>query len=195
MNSHARLSLPALALALAMIGPVTAGFAQTGSPTAEPDPHHPQGSQSVTPAPAPTPGTPTSTSGPSGTMGGRDQMMTMMRGMTGERGGMMFDHVEGRLAFLKTELKITDAQMPQWNRFADTLRSTATAMNGTHQQMMQGGMPTTLLARLDLHEKMLSAHLEALKGMRAALDPLYASLSDEQKKQADELIMSPMGMM
>ena len=30
----------------------------------------------------------------------------------------MADHVEGRIAFLKVELKITDAQMPQWNAFA-----------------------------------------------------------------------------
>jgi hypothetical protein len=42
-------------------------------------------------------------------------MMGMMGGpgmmpMMGARGG---EHVEGRLAFLKTELKITDAQAPQ----------------------------------------------------------------------------------
>ena len=46
-------------------------------------------------------------------------MMDMMRMMMGQ-GGMpmmaaMSGHVEGRLAFLKTELKITDAQLPLWN--------------------------------------------------------------------------------
>lgn len=30
----------------------------------------------------------------------------------------MGEHVEGRLAYLKAELKITEAQMPQWNAFA-----------------------------------------------------------------------------
>ncbi len=35
----------------------------------------------------------------------------------------MGEHVEGRLAYLKAELKITDAQTPQWNAFADAYRA------------------------------------------------------------------------
>jgi LTXXQ motif family protein len=42
---------------------------------------------------------------------------------------------------------------------------------------------------------MLSARLETLRSFKSAVDPLYAALSDEQKKTADELLMSPMGMM
>ncbi len=41
-----------------------------------------------------------------------------------------------------------------------------------HQQMMQAGFPATLPDRLDLREKMLSAHLDALKTFRAAVEPL-----------------------
>lgn len=48
---------------------------------------------------------------------------------------MMSEHVEGRIAFLKTELKITDAQLPLWNSFAQAVRDNATAMQG-----MRGGM-------------------------------------------------------
>lgn len=68
-------------------------------------------------------------------------------------------------------------------------------MNGMHQQMMRDGMPASLLARLDLLENTLSTHLETLKRLRAALDPLDASFSDEQKKLADELMLGPMGVM
>jgi len=39
-------------------------------------------------------------------------------GIRGEFG----EHIEGRLAFLKTELKITDAQTKVWNTFAETMR-------------------------------------------------------------------------
>ena len=46
-----------------------------------------------------------------------------------------------------------------------------------------------------MREKMMTAHLEALRQFKAAVDPLYAALSDEQKKTADELLMGPMGMM
>jgi hypothetical protein len=121
-------------------------------------------------------------------------MGQMMMAMMGDRGGMMADRVDTRLDALKDQLKITEAQTPQWNRFAEVLRSTASSMSGM-QQMMQGGMPASLPERLDLHEKMLSAHLDRVKDIEAALSPLYAVLSDEQKKLADQLIMSPMGMM
>src|SRR6516162_11261321 len=63
-------------------------------------------------------------------------MMGMMRMMMGQDGmsGMpmmaaMAGHVEGRLAFLKTELKITDAQLPLWNAVADAIRTNAKSMS------------------------------------------------------------------
>jgi hypothetical protein len=67
------------------------------------------------------------------------QMMSMMRSMMtmmGAQSGMMSADVEGRIVSLKTELKITDAQAPAWDRFADALRAAATSMNGMYQQMM-----------------------------------------------------------
>jgi LTXXQ motif family protein len=177
MHPSSRLSLPAFVLTVAMIGFTPIGFTQTAAPT------------------------PPTTNG--GMMGGgmsggammNGGMGQMMMAMMGDRGGMMADRVESRLEFLKDQLKITEAQMPQWDRFADALRSTATSMTGMQQQMMQGGMPASLPDRLGLHEQMLSAHLERVKDIKAALDPLYAALSGEQKKLADQLIMSPMGMM
>lgn len=139
--------------------------------------------------------------------------MPMMRGM--QHGGMMSmmgmgmmgmaDHVEGRIAFLKTELKITDAQLSQWNTFADTIRSNAQRISEMRGTMMQGGMmqggtmgqTATLTApdRLDRMEKMMTAMVEAVRSTKAALGPLYAVLSDEQKKMADALLHGPMGMM
>ena len=58
---------------------------------------------------------------------GMDHFAMMATGMS--------EHVEGRLAFLKTELKITDAQLPLWNSFAQAVRDNAKAMGS----MMQGG--------------------------------------------------------
>ncbi len=137
--------------------------------------------------------------GGGGMMGrpGQQGMMSMMGGgMMGHCAmmGMMADHVEGRLAFLKTELKITDEQMPKWTVFAETMRASATAMAGMRQSMMQGKQEQ-LPVRIDQNVKALSARLDAFKKVQAALEPLYASLSDEQKRTADQLIVSPMGMM
>jgi hypothetical protein len=122
----------------------------------------------------------------------------MMHGMMAQHGamGMPFEHVEGRLAFLKAELKIADAQMPQWEKFAESVRSVARTVKGMMQQMMQGGArPTSAPALLDDYEKMLTLRLDAVRTIKAAFDPLYAALADEQKKVADVLLTSPMGLM
>lgn len=212
MSFPARVSWPVLALALtlASAGLAPAGLAQTSPPSPtdqDHSAHHPgatAGEVPVAPAPSAAP-----SAGPSkGMMGQRGQagmmdgdmtqMMLMMRNMMTMMSadtGMMTSHVEGRIAALKTELKITDAQAPQWTRFADALRDTAKSMNGMYEQMMQLGAAATLPARLDRHEAMLSAHLSSLKALKEALQPLYASFSDEQKKRADALIIGPMGTM
>ena len=60
--------------------------------------------------------------------------------------------------------------------------------------MMGSSQTATLPEKLVLREKMMTAHLEALRRLKTAVDPLYAALSAEQKKSADELLMGPMGM-
>jgi hypothetical protein len=67
----------------------------------------------------------------------------------------------------------------------------------------EGGAPAvseekrakTLPERLDNLEKRLTQHLENLKAIKASLDPLYATFSDDQKKVADGLMVGPMGVM
>jgi LTXXQ motif family protein len=103
----------------------------------------------------------------------------------------MADHVEGRIAFLKAELKITDAQLSQWNTFADALRSNA---RQTAEMLGTAGQAGALNApdRLDRREKMLTSMLAMVRSTKAALSPLYAVLSNEQKKLADSLVREPM---
>jgi LTXXQ motif family protein len=124
--------------------------------------------------------------------------MTGMMRMMGENGmgGMMAGHVEGRLAFLKTELKITDVQLPLWEKVADAIRANAKTISTiTPGGVMEGGRTGTLPDKLAQREKMMTVHLDALRKFKAAVDPLYAALSPEQKKTADQLLMGPMGMM
>ena len=132
-----------------------------------------------------------------GMMGQDGSSMPMMQG--GSQGCMgrmmgMVQHVEGRIAFLRTELKITDDQSAQWNAFADALRANARRMTEMHGMMGQGASPSAP-ERLDHMEKMMAGMLEAARSTKAALAPLYAVLSDEQKKTADTLLQGPMGMM
>ena len=125
-------------------------------------------------------------------MGGMP-MMGMMQMMMGQG---MAGHIEGRIAFLKTELKITDSQMPLWNAVADAMRANAKDLAGMMpmmQSMMQpsGTLPDKLAAR----ERIMTTHLEAFRKLKAAVEPLYMALSDEQKKTADQLMTGPMGIM
>jgi hypothetical protein len=146
---------------------------------------------------------------------GMMSMMMQMRGMAIGPGAMpmmgMGEHIEGSLAFLKAELKITPAQESLWNAFAETMRANAETMaamtlccggaqgGGTmHQGMMsgQGAMPS-LPDRLDWQEMTLALRLDGLRATKVVLVPLYAAFSDEQKQTADQLVHWPMrlGMM
>jgi len=95
-----------------------------------------------------------------------DMMGNMMRMMAGGPGGMRPrsmgpmaemmapEHVEGRIAFLKTELKITSEQEASWNAFADILRANAGGMKDGMMQMPDamgtlGGAAATPLQRLE----------------------------------------------
>ena len=181
-----RLSL-AMILALAATG--------TFAADAEHEQHHPgttplAATATATPAPA-VPGMPAGAmpgaSAGMPTMGMMQQMMMGQNGMAG--------HVEGRIAFLKVELKITDAQQPLWKAVVDVMRANATSRGGMPNGMAMMGSPAPLPEKLAMHEKMMAAHLDALSKLRAAVEPLYAAFSPDQKKTADELMIGPMGIM
>jgi hypothetical protein len=99
--------------------------------------------------------------------------------------------IEGRLAFLKTELKLSAQQQPLFDKLADEMRASTKAMQERHAQRQQASAQTP--APLSALEK-LERRSTAMKEMAAAQDrylaafrPLYQSLSDEQKKTADLL--------
>ena len=124
-------------------------------------------------------------------------------GMMGQGGfgpGMcatMAGHVDGRLAYLKAELKITDAQEPLWKAYAAAARDNAQGMQARCTTMMssKGAGGLSLPDRMDLHEQFMAAQLDSLKAMSKAFKPLYDALSADQKKTADQVFWGPMGMM
>ncbi len=120
-------------------------------------------------------------------------------GGMGFGGEAMLDRMDGRLAFLKTELKITDAQIPQWDELAETIRNNAevhNAMMKDHMAEMKSGkfFERPLPDRLAMQEARMESRLQQVKDVRASLEKLYAVLDDEQKKSADEIVLPMMGM-
>ena len=110
----------------------------------------------------------------------------------------MSDHIEGRLAFLKTELKITPMQLPLWSAFAAAARANAAQENAMEQEefaaINNDSATPSLPQRLEARERHLKAHLKMLQTISAALLPLYASFSDEQKKMAEGLANGAAGL-
>jgi hypothetical protein len=117
-------------------------------------------------------------------------MMSMMR--------EKLAHAGDRIDSLKAELKITEAQIPAWNKFADALPAAANSMEESMDamhKMMESGAAPNLPDKLQHHAKMAAVHFTNLNATKAVLDPFYASLSDDQKKVADGLRIGPMGLM
>jgi Spy/CpxP family protein refolding chaperone len=93
--------------------------------------------------------------------------------------------VEGRLAYLKTELKITKAQEGAWKKYSDEARKQAESMQAT-RTAMQGAASANAADRMELHNKLMKSRLEQSEKMTAAFKELYAALTPEQKALADQ---------
>jgi LTXXQ motif family protein len=109
----------------------------------------------------------------------------------------MAGHIDGRLAYVKAELKITDAQESLWNSYAAAARDSANTMVARCTTMIarHGGSAASLPDRLDQNEQLMAAQLDAVRATNKALKRLYAALDESQKQTADPLFWGPMGMM
>lgn len=120
-----------------------------------------------------------------------------MMGYYGE--DYMLDRIDGRLAFLETEPKITDAQGPTWKELSDMMRATAETHNADMEAMMEtmhgdDFWKQPLPDRQVFPQSHLEARLDEFNATSGVVETFYAALSDDQKKIADEIILPTMGM-
>ncbi|MCH9809378.1 MAG: Spy/CpxP family protein refolding chaperone, partial [Alphaproteobacteria bacterium] len=128
-------------------------------------------------------------------------MMGRMRqgGMMGRSCPMMGSgdgetHASGRIAFIKAELGITDNQKAVFDAYAGALKQNLQDMHAMRTRMMAGMKSGTPVEQLSARIQMMEGRLDTLKGVKPALDKLYAALSNEQKKKANK-ILTGMGCM
>ncbi|WP_233801763.1 Spy/CpxP family protein refolding chaperone [Paraburkholderia sp. HP33-1] len=93
-------------------------------------------------------------------------------------------NVEDRIAYLHSQLKITPAQEAQWKTFADVMRSNGETMSQLFQQRKEA-TNVSALDDMKQYAMIAQAHADGMKKLVDAFDPLYSSLSPEQKKLAD----------
>lgn len=95
------------------------------------------------------------------------------------------ERVEQHIKQLHTELKITPNQQAQWDQFAQVMRDNAKDMDQMLDQ--RGTRFASMNAAEDLqsYAQVAQQHAQDTQKLAAAFQPLYGSMTDDQKKNAD----------
>lgn len=190
MTTTPRLALAAVALAAS----VSIASAQTAQ---DHQAHHPT-DQTTQQQPPRQMGRAPQTAMMGGDMGRMMAMMQTMRdGMVmpmgmGTNPAQPFAHLDGRLAYWRAELHLTDAQASQWDVFAKAVRENAGKLQPVMMSAMQTNGELAAPDQLDHRIAFLAAELDAIRAVQAAVKPLYDALTPEQKKIADGLMADHM---
>ncbi len=97
------------------------------------------------------------------------------------------DRVEALIKELQTKLKITPAQEELWNNVTGVMRDNAQMMETLIKARSEKAGTMTAIDDLKSYNEMVEAHADAIRKFISAFEPLYAGMSDAQKKAADKL--------
>jgi hypothetical protein len=119
--------------------------------------------------------------------------MPMGMGMMGQGmgPGMMMGMgpmMEGRLAYLKAELGITDTQAAAWDGYVSAVKARGDTMQSMHTTMMQAMQGGTAIDRMNAHTTAMQSMMDSMNALKPATEALYKVLNDDQKKKADMLL-------
>jgi hypothetical protein len=93
--------------------------------------------------------------------------------------------VELRITDLHTKLQIKPEQEQLWAAVAQTMRDNASSMGDMIRDARQKEKDTTAIEDLQTYQKMAQAHADGAARLVSTFQPLYDSMSPEQKKVAD----------
>ena len=95
--------------------------------------------------------------------------------------------VDRRITQLHTQLHITPAQSSQWDQFAQVMRDNAKAMDQMYADRAGKLSGMSAVDNMQSFEAIVQARAEGMQKLVPAFQAVYASLSDQQKQQADAL--------
>ena len=96
--------------------------------------------------------------------------------------------VEQQITQLHAELKISQDQESKWNSVAQAMRDNAANLQKLiAEKQQQGATNMNAVDDLETNQQFVQAHLDGLKSFTSAFKSLYDSMSDQQKKNADEV--------
>jgi protein CpxP len=88
---------------------------------------------------------------------------------------------------LHAKLKITPAAESQWAAVVQTMRDNANELDKVIDKREAIANNATAIDDLNAYGEIAQAHADGVKKLSTAFAPLYASMSDDQKKVADEV--------
>ena len=97
------------------------------------------------------------------------------------------DRVEARIKELHAKLKITPAQEELWNKVTQVMRDNAKEMEALIKARSEKASTMTAVDDFKSYSEIAEAHADGLRKFIPVFEPLYASMSDAQKKDADTL--------
>jgi uncharacterized protein (DUF1697 family) len=97
------------------------------------------------------------------------------------------DRVEARIKELHSKLKITPAQKDLWNNVTQVMRENAKTMESLIKARSEEAGTMTAIDDLKSYGEIVEAHADGIRKFIPVFEPLYASMSDAQKKDADKL--------
>ena len=97
--------------------------------------------------------------------------------------------VEGRLAYARTVLGITDSQAAAWKAYEDVSRANVQSMQAAQTAMMRAEQSGSAIDRMHAQTGMMQARLDARKALEPVTTALYEALTPEQRERADVLFL------
>ena len=95
--------------------------------------------------------------------------------------------VDKRIRGLQSELGITQAQMPLWDAFAQAMRDNAASTEALFNRRAANVASMSATDNMHSYAQIARAYADATERLATAFDSLYASLSETQKRAADNL--------
>ncbi len=93
--------------------------------------------------------------------------------------------VDHHIQDLHTQLQITPAEEPQWQQFADVMRSNAAQMGEAFKGRADKLSSMSAADNMQSYAQIAQVHAGNMQKLATAFQTLYASFSDAQKKNAD----------
>jgi periplasmic protein CpxP/Spy len=101
--------------------------------------------------------------------------------------GTAEQRVEEHIRQLHAQLRITPAEQPQWDQFAEVMRQNASAMDQEFGERRQQFPTMNALQNMQSYEKIAETHAQHLQRLVPAFETLYNAMPEQQKRLTDRV--------